>query len=103
MSHIDDLRNVIRKLYGAEASHRESVPVKETFNGQTVWEGVVEVFSLHGHPHTQTAYAWAHDTDDPANPRRHVTVLHIGPVVSPLSAVRAFIVQEFKANANAEA
>jgi hypothetical protein len=94
--YIAELRDVIRKLHGGEAAHRESVPVKEVFNGQTVWEGLVEVFDLYGHPKTNTVYAWAHDTDDPMKPRRHVTVLHIPPVVSPLTAVQAAIVQEFK-------
>jgi hypothetical protein len=36
---------------------------------------------------------------DPAKPTQHVTVLHVPPVVSPITAVRAFIVQEFR-NAN---
>jgi hypothetical protein len=30
MSHIHDLREVIKRLHGAEAKHVESVPVKET-------------------------------------------------------------------------
>jgi hypothetical protein len=38
--------------------------------------------------------------DDPKKAKRDVTVLHIHPVTSPLLAVRAAIVQEFK---NAEA
>ena len=96
MTYIEELRNVIRSLHGVESSHVETVPVKETFQGKTVWDGDVEVFKLHSHPKTDKAYAWAHDTDDPQNPRRHVTVLHIPPVVSPLLAVRAAIVQEFK-------
>jgi hypothetical protein len=103
MSHIDDLKAIIHKLHGAEATHRESVPVKEVFGGQTIWDGVVEVFTLHGHPKTDTVYAWSHDTDDPKNPKRHVTVLHIEPAVSPLMAVRAAIMQEYRANASAEA
>jgi hypothetical protein len=105
MNPIDDLKEVIRRLHGVESTHRESVPVKEVFNGQTVWEGIVEVFDLHGHPKANTAYAWAHETDDPANPVRHVTVLHIPPAVSPITAVRAAIVQELRelrANAQAE-
>jgi len=105
MSRIDDLKEVIRRLHGVESTHRESVPVKEVFNGQTVWEGIVEVFDLHGHPKANTAYAWAHETDDPANPVRHVTVLHIPPAVSPITAVRAAIVQELRelrANAQGE-
>ena len=94
MSNIAELRDIIRRLHGAEAKHVESVPVKEEFQGQTIWEGVVEVFDLEGHPTAHRAYAWSHDTDDPASPRRHVTVLHAHPVKSAQDAVRAFIVQE---------
>jgi hypothetical protein len=103
MAYIEDLRDVIRKLHGVESTHRESVPVKEIFKGTTIWDGVVEVFTLHGHPTANTAYAWSHATDDPDHPKRHVTVLHVPPAVSPETAVRAFIVQEFRANADIEA
>jgi hypothetical protein len=103
MSHIDDLKAIIHKLHGAEATHRESVPVKEVFQGQTVWDGIVEVFDLKGHPKTDTAYAWLHDTGDPDRPYQHVTVLHIHPALSPVAAVRAFIVQEFRNAHRAEA
>jgi hypothetical protein len=96
MTHIDELRAVIHKLHGAEATHRESVPVKEVFQGQTVWDGIVEVFDLYGHPKTDKVYAWLHDTGDPDKPKHHVTVLHIPPAISPITAVRAFIVQEFR-------
>lgn len=96
MTPIEELQGVIRKLHGAEATHRESVHVKEVFNGQTVWDGMVEVFDLHGHPTAERVYAWSHETDDPANPKRHVTVLHGGPIKSALDAVRAAIVQEFR-------
>jgi hypothetical protein len=64
-------------------------------------DGVVEVFDLAGHPKTSRIYAWMHDTDDPANPKRHVTVLHVPPVISPQTAVKAAIVQEFKERASA--
>jgi hypothetical protein len=49
-----------------------------------------------GHPKAPKVYAWAHDTDNPKQPRRHVTVLHVHPITSPLLAVRASIVQEFR-------
>lgn len=103
MTPIEELRDAIRKLHGVEATHRASVPVKEVFNGQTVWDGIVEVFNLKGHPKTDTAYAWLHDTGDPDTPFRPVTVLHIHPALSPVAAVRAFIVQEFRANGPIEA
>ena len=96
MSHIEELRDVIHRLHGATSTHVESVPVKEVFQGQTVWDGIVEVFDLHDHPKTHRAYAWSHDTDNPKHPKRHVTVLHIPPAVSPQTAVRAVIVKEFR-------
>jgi hypothetical protein len=70
------------------------VAVKEAFQGQTVRDGIVEVFDLHGDPKAPRVYAWSRDTDTPK--KRHVTVLHIPPVVSPVLAVRAAILQEFK-------
>ncbi len=101
--YLDELRDVIRKLHGAEATHVKSVPVKETFQGQTVWEGVVEVFDLRGHPEASRVYAWSHDTDDPAKPKKHVTVLHLPPVISAAMAVRAAIREEFRASEPEEA
>ena len=101
-NHIQELKDVIRRLHGADATHVESVPVKESVHGQTVWEGVVEVFDLTGHPKASRVHAWSHDTDNPAKPKRHVAVLHLPPVTSPVTAVRAAIAQEFR-NGTAEA
>lgn len=72
--------------------------MKETFKGQTVWEGTVEIFHLEGRPKASIAYAWAHDTGDPSKLRRHVTVLHMAPVLSAAMAVRAAIRAEFRSN-----
>ncbi len=96
MTYLEELRDVIRRVHSAEATHVESVPVKEVFNGETVWEGIVEVFDLVGHPTAHRVYAWSHDTDDPANHKRHVTVLHLHPIKSAQDAVKAAIIQEFK-------
>lgn len=102
ISYIDELREVILRLHGVDANHVTSVAVKETFQGKTVWDGVVEVFELVGHPKASKIYAWAQDTDNPLHPRRHVTVLHIHPVTSARDAVRAAIMQEFKSNESEE-
>jgi hypothetical protein len=102
VTHIEELCDTIRRLHGVKAKHVESVPIKEIFQGQTVWDGTVEVFDISGHPKTNRIYAWIHDTDDPASPRRHVTVLHVPPVISPRSAVKAAIVQEYKERASAK-
>jgi hypothetical protein len=61
-----------------------------------VWDGIVEVLDLIGHPKANRIYAWSQDTGDPNHPKHYVTVLHIPPVVSPQTAVQAAIVQEFR-------
>lgn len=96
MTYIEELKAVIHRLHGVDSTHVESVPIKESFQGKTVWEGVVEVFDLHGHPKTHRAYAWTHETDDPKNPKRHVTVLHLPPITSAIEAVRAAIVKDYR-------
>lgn len=100
--YTEELRDVIRRLHGVESRYIESVPVKETFEGQTVWNGIVEVFELKDHPKAKKAYAWTHDTDDPLHPKRHVTVLHVPPITSPQLAVRAAIVKEYRDNGKRE-
>jgi len=97
VSHIAALKEAIEKLHGVTATHAESVPVKEEFNGKTVWDGIVEVFYIHGHSRTEKVYAWMHDSGENTYP---VTVLHIHPALTPAAAVKAFIVQEFR-NASA--
>lgn len=102
MSYINELKEIIRKLHGSEATHVETVPIVESHEGQTVWEGEVEVFDLADHPKASRVYAWSHETDEPDRPRT-VTVLHVPPITSPRKAVQASIVQAFReAEANAE-
>lgn len=76
---------VIRHLHHCDSTHLETVPVHETFNGQTVWQGDVEVFGVK-HPKTDRCYAWATDTGD------FTAVLGIPPATSPENAVKASIV-----------
>jgi hypothetical protein len=102
LTYLQELQDVIRRLHGIESKHVESVPVKETFQGQTVWDGVVEVFELKDHPSAPLAYAWAHDTENPDKPRRHVTLLHLHPIKSARDAVRTAIAQEYRNLGTAE-
>jgi len=44
---IDQLREAIEKMHGTPTPG-PSVPVTETFEGTTTWEGVVHVFDLKG-------------------------------------------------------
>jgi len=103
VTYLEELQDVIHKLHGVHSTHVQSVLVKEEFNGKVIWDGIVEVFQLHGHPKATHAYAWTHDTDDPKQPKRSVTVLNIPPATSPESAVRVAIMQELRDAEAAEA
>jgi hypothetical protein len=87
------LKEAIESQHGGTATLIQAVPVKETFEGQTVWEGVVHVFDLEGHPKATRAYAWSSPIEG-STKRRFFAVLHLGPIKSPLDAVRAAIVAE---------
>lgn len=88
-----ELRRAVERQHDCKARLVQSVPVKETHGSETVWEGVVHVFDLTGHPTASRAYAWYSPIEGSAK-RRFFAVLHAGPVKSPLDAVRAAIVQE---------
>jgi len=94
-AEIVELQGALLKLHGAKAEHVESVPVRETFQGQVVWDGTVEVFDLTGHATASRAYAWSHEAD--SGGRGVVAVLHAAPVDTPLKAVRAALVAEHRA------
>jgi hypothetical protein len=96
VSYIKDLQKAIRSLHGCESQHIESVPVTETFQGETVWSGNVEVFNIRGHPKAKRAYAWAHASGEEDKGKRYVAVLELPPVTSPETAVRAAIMREIR-------
>lgn len=92
---IKEIKKAILNLHGCRATWVESVPVKEIFEGEIAWEGVVEVFDLEGHPAAKRAYACSHRIGH-SRKRKFFAVLHQGSVKSPLDAVRAAIVEEFR-------
>jgi len=96
VDYIGELQAAILNLHGCESQYLETVPVVEEFQGETVWQGEVEVFELRGHPKAKKAYAWGHVTGEDDQARRYVAVLDLPPVDSPQSAVRAAIMQEVK-------
>jgi len=96
MNYIESLQDAIFRTHGCKARHLGSVPVNEQFKGKPVWQGVVEVFELVGHPKAKICYAWGHHTEDKDSKSRYVMVLEIPPVDSPLAAVRAVIISDSK-------
>lgn len=95
MTDIERLIQIFEQEHGSKATHRESVPVQEEWNGETPWEGVVEVFDLEGHFDAKRAYGWARETNNPKQPRRYVIVLHERPTISPMMAVRTSITRDY--------
>jgi hypothetical protein len=72
------------------------VPVEEIFGGKTIWNGVIEVFTLRNHPKAKRAFAWSHCDGKDDSDERFVAVLEIPPVTSPETAVKVAIVAEVK-------
>jgi hypothetical protein len=93
------LKVAIEHLHNCGANWCESVPVHEVFRGQTVWKGEVEVFGLYGHARARICYGWSHPEGEDDKGERFVTVLHMPPVNSPETAVRASIVADSKKKA----
>lgn len=94
----DQLKQAVEGQHGGKAVLVAAEPVKEVFNGKTVWEGTVHVFDLSGHPKATRAYAWSSPVEG-SDRRRFYAVLHLGGIRSPLDAVRAAIIAERRAKA----
>ena len=80
-------------MRGAGSHGRNSV--SEAFLGAAVWDGVVHVFDLSGHPTATRAYAWSSPIEG-STKRRFYAVLHVPPISSPADAVRAAIVADYR-------
>jgi hypothetical protein len=96
LTNTDDLQTAVERQHNCTARLAQSVPVKETHACATVWEGVVHVFDITGHPKATRAYAWSSPIEG-SDKRRFFAVLHLPPITSPVDAVRAAIVAEQRA------
>jgi hypothetical protein len=94
--YIERLQQVIFHLHKADSTWVESVPVREVFQGQTIWEGPVEVFTLRDHPKSKRCFAWSHLAGKDDSDERFVAVLEIPPVDSPEAAVKVAIAHEVR-------
>jgi hypothetical protein len=92
---IPELKVAVERMHDCKARLAQSVPVRERHGKATVWEGVVHVFDLTGHPKATRAYAWSSPIEG-SDKRRFFAVLHLRPVTSPIEALRAAIVEEHR-------
>ena len=95
----DQLKRAVEAQHGCRATLAQSVPVRDTFGGKPVWEGIVHFFDLAGHPTATMAYAWSSPIKG-GDKRRFYAVLHVPPITSPVDAVRAAIVAERRSKRN---
>ncbi len=91
-----ELMKAVESQHGGTATLAQTVPVREVFIGRPVWEGVVHVFDLAGHPKATRAYAWSSPMKG-SNKRRFFAVLQMGGIKTPKDAVRAAIAAEHRA------
>ena len=90
-----ELQQAVERMHECKARLIATKPVSETFEGKPVWEGVVHVFALDGHPTADRAYAWSSPIEG-STKRRFFAVLYAAPVQSAQDAVRAAIVAEHR-------
>jgi hypothetical protein len=86
-----ELKNAVERMHHCSARLIQSVPIREWFEHETVWESAVHIFDLEGHPTASRAYAWSSSIEG-SDKRRFFAVLHQPPITSPVDAVRAAIV-----------
>jgi hypothetical protein len=98
MTEIQRLEKAILDLHKCKSKHVRSVPIHETFEGETIWQGAVEVFELENHPRAKVAFAWIYKTD--TGEPRHVAVLAVPPINSPEDAIRIYILAKARKEGN---
>lgn len=85
----------VRHNHGVDGTWLESVEVHETFKGEVVWTGSVQIFAVE-HPSGATrVYAWSYAAE--GERRVFVAVLGLGPVKDARTAVQAAIIAESRA------
>ena len=82
---VDQLKEAVENMHGGTATFAQSVPVRETFERQTAWQGEVYIFDLAGHPTATRAYAWSSPIEG-STKRRFFSVLHIERTYWPVDA-----------------
>lgn len=94
--YLSKLAAAVTQLHQCGAIYRETISVHDIFENQTIWKGDVEVFDLTGHPKANRAYAWSRRDEVKDETERYVTVLELAPITSPITAVRAAVMDDAK-------
>jgi hypothetical protein len=93
MNPTEENRLAAGRACGQPVTHLESVPVVETFRGQVMWDGIVEVYAVPTPPPARV-YGWTED--GPSGEPQYIAILGVPPINSPLDAVRAWLVSQIR-------
>jgi len=83
-----NIKCAVEKNIGGIARHVTSTPVIEVFEGDLIWEGVVETFDVDCNPHVKRCYGFTYREDDSLG---YATIAETDEVNSPKLAVKAFV------------
>jgi len=78
----------VEKNLGGMARHVTSTAVIEVFEGDLIWEGVVETFEVACNPNVKRCYGFTYREDDSLG---YATIAETDEVNSPKLAVKAFV------------
>ncbi len=87
----------IQRLHGVPAPWVETVQIHEIHEGEMVWEGAIEVYTLEGHPEADRCYAWVEPPAEDGGHSRIYAVLGVPPIGSAVDAVRTAILERYHA------
>ena len=90
---VERIRDAIQERYACVATHVESVRVVEMAGFKKVWQGIVEVFEISGHPTASRCYGWRSFSESKP---KYITILEIGLVDSAQMAVRSAIASGYE-------
>jgi hypothetical protein len=79
---VAELKELVELNYYCTAEHIRSAVVREHLGWGKIWEGIVEVFAIRGCYPVAHCYAWLEDAAS-------CTILELGPVKSPQTAVQS--------------
>ena len=82
------IKCAVEKNIGGMARHVTSTVVIEVFEGDLMWEGVVETFEVACNPNVKRCYGFTYRQDDSLG---YATIAETDEVNSPKMAVKAFI------------
>jgi hypothetical protein len=84
---IKAIQAAVERSERCKATHVQSEPIIEQYEGEDVWGGVVEVFNLQDHPKAKRAYGWQRKAQKPGD-TQYTVVLGVPPINSARDAVK---------------